>query len=84
METARAGADRQAMHEVIRGHAMEAWQAVWAGEPNTLAELLAGDPEMVKYVEAGRVRELLDATKHVGDAPERARAMAEAIRESLE
>ena len=83
MELVRAGADRQAMHEVIRGHAMSAWQAVWAGEPNPLADLLAGDPEVVKYVEADRARELLDATKHVGDAPDRARAMAVAIREEL-
>ncbi len=83
MEAVRAGADRQAMHEVIRGQAMQAWQAVWAGEPNPLAGLLSGDPEVVEYVEPARVRELLDATKHVGDAAQRARRMAEKIRENL-
>jgi adenylosuccinate lyase len=83
MEAVRAGADRQAMHEVIRGHAMSAWQAVWAGEPNPLADLLAGDGQVTKYVAAGRLRRLLDASAHVGDAPERARRMAAKIRESL-
>jgi adenylosuccinate lyase len=84
MELARAGADRQAMHEVIRRHAMVAWQAVWAGEPNPLADYLAADPEVLRYLPAGRVREHLDATGYVGDAPERARQMARAIRERLE
>ncbi len=80
MELVRNGADRQAMHELIRAHAMAAWQKVWAGEPNPLAGRLAADPEVLRYVDAGRVRELLDATGHVGDAPERARGMADVIR----
>jgi adenylosuccinate lyase len=83
MEAVRAGADRQAMHEVIRGHAMSAWQAVFAGEPNPLGDLLASDSEVTKYVDASRVREFLDASRHVGDAPQRARRMAAAIREAL-
>jgi adenylosuccinate lyase len=83
MEAARNGADRQAMHEVIRRHSMAAWGAVWVGEPNPLADLLAADPEVLKYVEADRVRELLDASGHVGDAPVRAKQMAGVIRETL-
>jgi adenylosuccinate lyase len=84
MELARAGADRQAMHEVIRGHAMVAWQAVWAGESNPLAERLAADVEVLRYLSPDRVRESLDATGAVGDAPARARQMARAIRAHLE
>jgi adenylosuccinate lyase len=80
MELVRNGASRQDMHEVIRGHAMVAWQAVWVGEPNPLADLLAADPEVLRYVDADRVRALLDATDYVGDAPERARQMATTIR----
>ena len=83
MEMVRNGASRQEMHEVIRGHAMAAWRAVWVGEPNPLAGLLAADPEVLRYVDADRVRELLDATDYVGDAPERARQMATTIRELL-
>jgi len=83
MELARAGTGRQAMHELIRGHAMAAWDAVQQGETNPLADRLAADPEVLRYLPAGRVRELLDATAHVGDAPERARRMAAAIREHV-
>ena len=84
LELVRAGAGRQAMHEVIRGHAMAAWNDVQRGKPNPLAGRLAADPEILRYLPAGRVRELLDATGHVGDAPERARQMAAAIREHVE
>ena len=80
MELARAGADRQAMHEVIRGHAMEAWEAVQRGEANPLADLLAADAEVLRYLPAGRVRALLEVVEAVGDAPERARQVAAVIR----
>ena len=83
MELVRNGADRQEMHEVIRGHAMAAWQAVWAGEPNPLAGWLAGDSEVLHYVDSKCVRELLEVSGHVGDAPERARRMATTIREHI-
>ncbi|MDY6875287.1 MAG: adenylosuccinate lyase [Chloroflexota bacterium] len=84
MELVRAGADRQVMHEVIRGHAMAAWDDIQQGKPNSLADWLAAAPEVLRYLSAGRVRELLDATGHIGDAPERARRMAAAIREHVE
>jgi adenylosuccinate lyase len=83
MELVRNGADRQEMHEVIRRHAMAAWQAVWAGEPNPLADRLAKDSGVLDYVDVRDVRGLLDASGHVGDAPERARRMAIAIRRHI-
>jgi adenylosuccinate lyase len=83
IEAVRNGASRHEMHEVIREHSMEAWGAVWVGDPNPLADRLANDPEVLRYVEADRVRELLDASGHVGDAPERARGMAQTIRAAL-
>jgi len=81
MELVRAGADRQAMHEVIRQHAVEAWEAVQRGDGNPLADRLAADPEILGYLSEERVRALLDATEHVGNAPERARRMAAMIHE---
>ena len=84
MEMVRSGADRQAMHEVIREHAMAAWGAVWVGEPNPLADRLAADAQVLRYVESDHVRELLDAAGYVGDAPERAQRMARVIREVIE
>ncbi len=83
MEAVRTGADRQALHEVIRRHAMAAWGALWAGQPNPLADLLAADPEVLRYLPAERVRTLLDAGTHIGDAAARARGMAGNIREAL-
>jgi adenylosuccinate lyase len=68
------------MHELIRGHAMVAWDAVQRGEPNPLADRLAADLQVLRYLPADHVHELLDASRHVGDAPERARRVAAAIR----
>lgn len=82
MELGRVGADRQAMHEVLRQHAMEAWRAVHEGAPNPLIDRLMDEPKILHYLPAERVRDLLDASEHIGDAPRRARHMAESIREA--
>jgi adenylosuccinate lyase len=84
MELARAGADRQAMHEVIREQSMAAWAAIEAGESNPLAELLAADPAVLHYLPGERILELMDAADYVGDAPVRARALAAKIRDLQE
>ena len=83
MEAVKAGANRQEMHEVIREHSMAAWAAIQAGEQNPLRELLAQDPRLKAHVRADGLDELLDATKHVGDAPERTLEMAAIIRTEL-
>jgi adenylosuccinate lyase len=81
MALARAGADRQAMHERIREHSMAAWAAIRAGEPNPLPNLLAADPALNEYLPAERILALMDASDYTGDAAQRARALAESIRE---
>lgn len=83
MALGKAGADRQAMHELLRQRAMEAWEAVRRGEPNPFADLLAGDRVVRQYLPASDVRELLDAEGHVGDAPARAKQMAERLRNAI-
>jgi adenylosuccinate lyase len=83
MALAKAGADRQAMHEQLRRHALAAWASVQAGEPNPLAQHIAADPELQQYLSAEKLSELMDASEHVGDAPQRARALAETIRAGL-
>jgi len=83
MELVKAGADRQEMHEVIRLHSLAAWSAIEGGEANPLAGYLATDPQVVAFLPAERVRALLDAEDYVGDAPQRARGLAGAIRETL-
>ena len=76
MEAARAGGDRQVLHERIRGAAMAAWDALARGEDNPLAQSLAGDTTLTALVDPAEIRRLLDPVKHVGTAPERARALA--------
>jgi len=84
MEAVKAGGDRQELHEVIREHSLVAWQALQMGEPNPLAESLLADPRVSRLVDAETGMRLLDASDYVGDAPERAREMAKAIRAALE
>jgi adenylosuccinate lyase len=83
MELVRAGADRQEMHEVLRAHSMAAWETIRRGEPNPLADLLAADFRLTAHLPAERIRSLLDVSGYVGDAPQRARALAQRIRNDL-
>lgn len=83
MAAVKAGGDRQALHEVIREHSMAAWAAVQAGEANPLADSLVGDERVTVWVSPDRLPALLDATGHVGDAPERTRRLAHTIRNEI-
>jgi adenylosuccinate lyase len=79
----RAGADRQVIHERLRQHARTAWEAVRAGKPNPLVSQLTTDTMLLRYAQPARLRELLDVRGYVGQAPERARALARALRQRL-
>ncbi|HBX70515.1 MAG TPA: adenylosuccinate lyase, partial [Chloroflexi bacterium] len=79
MALGKAGADRQEMHEHIRGLTMRAWESLRAGEPNPLIEWVAANPEFLRYLSAVELRSLMDASGHVGDAPTRAKALVEDI-----
>ena len=83
MDAARQGGDRQELHEVIREHSLAAWDAIKNGESNPLTESLPGDERITRHITPDKVRELLDASAYVGDAPARARKLAEAIRREI-
>jgi adenylosuccinate lyase len=83
MVAVRAGADRQALHEIIREHSMAAWAAIQEGAPNPLADKLAADERITRFIPPAQVHALLDARAYVGDAPARARKMAQTIRTKL-
>ena len=83
MEAVKAGGDRQQLHEIIRGHSLAAWAAVQRGEPNPLADLLASAPSIAALLSPQRIRALLDAGDYVGEAPQRARALAATARRVL-
>ena len=79
MEAARAGGNRQELHETIREAAMEAWSALAQGQDNPLAQRLSSDPSITALVDPAEIRQLLDPSKHVGTAPKRALALAAKI-----
>ena len=84
MECVKRGGDRQELHEVIRDRSLAAWAEVQAGRVNPLCDLLRADPRITQYATPEEVDTWLDAKDYVGDAPERAQALAAAIRSSTE
>jgi adenylosuccinate lyase len=80
MALGRAGADRQMMHERMRQHSMVAWEAIRRDEPNPLVDLLANDEVITGFLQPDAVRELMDTSGYVGDAPERAMKIAVSIK----
>jgi adenylosuccinate lyase len=80
MALGKVGADRQVMHERLRQHSMKAWDAIQKGQPNPLVDDITRDPEILRYLPNDKPRLLMDASRHLGDAPQRARKLAEAIR----
>jgi adenylosuccinate lyase len=83
MAAVKAGADRQVMHEILRQHALGAWAAVQSGEPNPLEDHLRADPELLSFLSDEEIHSLMVAGQHLGDAPERARALSETIRQAI-
>ena len=80
MEAVKAGADRQVLHEVIRTAAMTAYERLAAGGENPLAQLLVDEDTITAHLDPAEIRSLLDPTDHIGDAPERARALVARIK----
>ncbi|MBI3242980.1 MAG: adenylosuccinate lyase [Chloroflexi bacterium] len=81
MAIVKAGADRQRMHERLREHSLKAWEAIKAGKPNPLANLIATDQQLLFYLQPNKLKALMDARGYVGTAPERAAALAKTLRE---
>jgi adenylosuccinate lyase len=66
----KAGGDRQALHEVVRRHSLEAARAVAEdGAPNDVLQRLAADPAF-RGVAVAEMARTLDARAFVGRAPE--------------
>jgi adenylosuccinate lyase len=79
MSAVKAGADRQHLHEVIRGHAMWVWEHLGDGRGNPLSEMLSSDPAVGEFLTAEQVAELMDYRQHLGNAPIKAREIARQI-----
>lgn len=83
MALVRQGADRQEMHERLRRLSMQAWEAIRRGEENPLVELICQEVEITEYLPEAEIRRLMEGPARVGNAPQRARALAQQIREAL-
>lgn len=84
LEAVKNGADRQKMHEALRGISIEAWDAVSRGESNPTVSLVIENKEIGKYVSKEKIEELLDIEKHIGDAPQRALNLVKQIKKIIQ
>ena len=76
MEAVKRGGDRQALHERIRQHAMEASKRVKEGLPNDLMERIAADPAFNLRTEA--LGEMLQPERFIGRAADQVKQFIEA------
>lgn len=84
MALVASGASRQDGHEWIRVASLQAWQTIQeTTAENPLSELLAGDERITRYLEPQQLLSLMEAGAYTGTAPQRARALAAAVRQAL-
>lgn len=75
------GADRQAMHELLREEAMTAWETIQSGMPNPLPNLLLKNELLASYLSHAEIKGLMNVERHIGDAPERATMIAKQLKD---
>lgn len=78
---AKAGADRQEMHEILREHSLQAWQAIQNASFNPLNDTVASDEKLLAYLSESEIRQAMQVKNYIGDAPERARQLAQKLRD---
>ena len=83
MLAGKRGADRQEMHEILRNHALTAWQDVQSGKKNLLIENLLNDPALLKWVSQDEIRQLADLNTYTGIAENRSKALVAEIRDQV-
>lgn len=58
---------------------MTSWDALSEGRDNPLSQLLSQEGSLTALLDPAEIRRLLDPSKHVGTAPQRARELAARI-----
>ena len=84
MLAGKRGADRQAMHENLRLHALSAWQAVQAGKENPLIVNLRQDTTLSQWISSDEILQLSDLKSYTGFAKIRAIELVSKIRNKLQ
>jgi adenylosuccinate lyase len=83
MALCKEGANRQDMHIYLRKHSLTAWDVIRSGGKNPLCSLVCSDEAFTKYLPGKEIKNLMDASSYVGDAPKRARDLSLAIKNKL-
>lgn len=83
MQAVKHGGNRQKLHEVLKQHAMTAWDAIAQGHDNPLQQLLTDDPKIAKYCSSEAIATAFDPVHHIGQAAPHARQMADIISHAL-
>lgn len=83
MQAVKHGGNRQKLHEVLKQHAMTAWDAIAQGQDNPLQQLITHDPKIATYCTPEAVSTAFDPLHHIGRAALHARQMADIISHAL-
>ena len=84
MLAGKRGADRQAMHEILRQHALLAWQDVQAGKANPLLNYLRQDTTLTHWISSEEILQLSDLKSYTGIAKQRAIDLVSDIKKQLQ
>jgi adenylosuccinate lyase len=84
MALSKKGADRQETHELLRAHAMTAWQSVKKGEKNPLTGLLLQDAVIAKWLQPAEIEELTDVSLYTGISSIASVHLADIIQKSIQ
>ena len=71
MKLAGSGGNRQRIHELIRTKSFAAWEQVMKGQPNPIEKMLIQDRRVSSKIKPEELHELMDPSRHVGDARKR-------------
>ncbi len=83
METAKKGANRQYMHDILRELSLEAWKEMESGKQNPLIYLIKKDKRVAKYLSNEEVEKMIDPKEHLGLAPDRCRKFLKILHEQI-
>lgn len=83
IEAVKKGANRQQIHEIIRGLSMESWQEINIGQKNSLKEKLLKNKDIAKFIPSNTLEKLFDIRKHVGNAPYRSLQLVKEVKKYL-
>lgn len=79
VEAVKKGADRQKLHEILRGISMKAWQEMHSGKENPMENLILENIEIKKYLSPTDIKKILNVKNYTGNASQKALELANKI-----